>query len=207
MEITIKALENLTSAAKSFLEKVLTPPLEETGLLLADKIKLWRFKNQITILADAENYLKEKNIKTRKVSLKILTPLLEGASLEDDETLQYQWACLIANTVRENSKINTTLYPYILSQLSNVEAELLHAVFHYSTVTDYGDPNKKTYREDSNVNGEIIHKLKPSLQYEESNIDNLIRLRLIKELNPEDLSLNDFTLTSLGFDFSLACEI
>jgi hypothetical protein len=49
MEINIQPLDKIAEAAKDFLQKVITPPLEELGLLAADRIKLWRFKNQIEI--------------------------------------------------------------------------------------------------------------------------------------------------------------
>jgi hypothetical protein len=72
VEIKIPAIDNVTEAAKDFLQKVITPPLEELGLLFSDQVKLWRFKNQVTILAKAENHLKAKGLKTRNVSLKVL---------------------------------------------------------------------------------------------------------------------------------------
>ena len=117
MELKIQPLETLAQAAKEFLQKVVTPPLEELGLLFADSVKLWRFKNQVSILSKAENYLKEKEIKTRKVSLKIMVPLLEECSLEEDENLQDKWLFVI-----ELSYIRDNLFfeqlPYKCSPLS-----------------------------------------------------------------------------------------
>ena len=110
MEVKVPALDSLAEAAKEFIQKVITPPLEEVGLILSDSIKLWRFKNQVNIVTKAEAYLKEKGIKTKKISLKILAPLLEGAAMEEEESLQDKWAALLANTVSENSQINTNLF-------------------------------------------------------------------------------------------------
>jgi len=46
----------LAEAAKDFVQKVITPPLEEVGGILADKLKSYRFKNQVEILTKAEKY-------------------------------------------------------------------------------------------------------------------------------------------------------
>ena len=40
-----------------FLEIILEPPLQELGLLSQDRIKLWRFKQQVNIINNAKDYL------------------------------------------------------------------------------------------------------------------------------------------------------
>jgi hypothetical protein len=212
MDVNIKALDNLTSAAKEFLQKVITPPLEELGLLVADQVKLYRFKNQVAILNKAEAFLKEKGVKTRKVSLKILTPLLEESSLEEEETLQNKWAALLANTVAENSKLDTTLYSHVLSQLTQKDAELFEIVYKLSTTKHTSKPDdigkfSVTVKQNRIIN---LKEVKKQRQDAELSIDNLLRLRLIKEPPPgqtNDIEMNIFMLTDLGFRFMAAITI
>jgi hypothetical protein len=56
MDTEKKIIEEGIAVAKNFLQKLINPPLEELGLLIADNIKLWRFKNQVKILTKAEEY-------------------------------------------------------------------------------------------------------------------------------------------------------
>jgi hypothetical protein len=125
-ELTIKVpgLDQLAEIAKDFVQKAISPALEEVGGLFADQVRLYRFTRQVDIVLKAEAYLKKKNIKTKKVSLKVLAPLLEDCSLEEDEKLQERWAALLANTVSEGSTLDSTLYSHILSQLTRADAEV-----------------------------------------------------------------------------------
>jgi hypothetical protein len=201
MEISIKPLEIVAEAAKDFLQKVITPPLEEVGLLLADTVKLWRFKNQITILTKAEAYLKAKNLNTRKVSLKILVPLIEQASFEEEENLQNKWAFLLSNIVKENSTINTTLYSHILSQLTTKDAEIFKVIFsHCASMQVNGEEVKLEKHQRA-----FFVKELGDIDDAPMIVDNLLRLRVIKELNIYSVDTESVTITQLGFNFMEAC--
>ena len=54
IDITSTALEKGIDTAKEFLEKLIGPTVEETGLLLKDKVTFWRFKNQIRMINKAK---------------------------------------------------------------------------------------------------------------------------------------------------------
>src|SRR5579883_1951149 len=66
--------------------------LEETGELFADRVRFWRFKNQVSVLRKAEKALKDAGLEPRAVDLKLLVPLIEHASLEEQEDAQSLWA-------------------------------------------------------------------------------------------------------------------
>lgn len=193
MDINISPLDKVADAAKDFLQKVITPPLEELGLLAADRIKLWRFKNQVNVLAKAEAILKKRNLSTRKVSLKVMTPLLEEASIEEESSLQEKWAVLIANTVSENSQIDTTLYSHILSQLTKEDAGLFQLIFSVCSL-------QATDREYKHQAFPVKDQRK-SIDNLDIQLDNLIRLRLVKEVTTRGLEINAVALTDLGFRF------
>ena len=198
MEVNFKPLEIIAQGAKDFLQKVITPPLEEVGLLLADKVKLWRFKNQINILNKAEAHLKNKNIKTRKVSLKILVPLLEACSYEEEEELQDKWAMLLSNTVKENSDINSTLYTHILSQLTSKDAEIFSVIYNHCASMEINGNNVKL---EKHQRAFFIKRVRDQFPNSDQIIDNLLRLRIIKELNIYSVDTESVTLTQLGFNF------
>jgi len=118
IEISSKALEKGIDLAKSFLDKLVAPAIEETGLLLKDHVTLWRFKNQVKILNKAKEYCENKQIDSKTISLKLLCLLLDYAGLEEEELLQDRWAYLLGNMVDSEQNIDNHVFPYILSQLS-----------------------------------------------------------------------------------------
>lgn len=126
-EVNLKSstIEKGLESAKNFLDKLIGPALEEVGLLLKDKIAFWRFRTQIKILNKAKDFCEKHNIQPKEISLKLLCPLLEYASLEDDELLQDKWAILLSNLVDSEQNIQNHVFPYILSQISINEFEAI----------------------------------------------------------------------------------
>ena len=103
--------KSIIDSAEKFFGKLLGDSLSETGLLLSDKIKYLRFKNQVKILNKAETLLKEKGISPKAINLKILVPLIEYSSLESSSSLQEKWAKLLANSatkIEDESLVRTS---------------------------------------------------------------------------------------------------
>jgi Abortive infection alpha len=199
----LKPIDKIIDAGKEFLQKIISPPLEEVGLLFADKVKFWRLQNQLKVLLKAEDFLKANNIKTKKVSLKLLTPLLEDCSMEEDENLQEKWASLLANTIREDSKIDTTVFSYILSQITTTEAQIFDKII--NRVIERAD-NKNGESITTFSYNQIDHRaLKINKNDIFNELDNLIRLRLLKEIDPGRTGLL-YQVTMLGLSFYRSCQ-
>jgi hypothetical protein len=135
LDITSTVAEKGVELAKGFLEKLLGSSIEETGLLISDNIKLIRFKNQIKILNKAQKIIEESGINTKQISLKALVPLLEYSSLEVEETLQEKWTNLIVNFSDSNEKYESTIFPFILNQLSSKEILELERIYEIDELT------------------------------------------------------------------------
>lgn len=192
INITSSLVEKGLDAAKNFLSKLIGPAVEEVGLLIADPIRAWRFNNQLNMLGRAEARIKEKGINVKKISVKNLVPLLELSSLEEDANLQHMWVNLFVNYVDAGKSYTSSVFPYILSQLSSREAEQL---------TDFADANFISYK---------------ALLVSETELYNLLRLGLVKQaeylqknsrLRIKTLHFtNDmFYLTALGKEFLACC--
>ncbi|EQB90583.1 Abi-alpha family protein [Elizabethkingia anophelis] len=115
--------------AKNFVDKLIMPSVEETGLLVKDQITMWRFKNQIKMLNKAMGYCEKNNINPKKITLKVLAPLLEYSSLEENEEIQDKWAILLSNLIDSLQNIENHIFPYILSQLSKEEFFPLEEIY------------------------------------------------------------------------------
>jgi hypothetical protein len=116
--------------AEGLLKGLFGKAFEETGEIIADQVRLRRFKNQIKIFEKATQYLKDKNIDPQKVNLKVLAPLVEFSSYEEDENLQELWAKLITNILsRPTSVILQQNAIEVLNKVSNEEVRILNYIF------------------------------------------------------------------------------
>lgn len=129
IDITSTAIEKGIDLAKDFLDKLIIPTVKETGLLLKDKVTMWRFNNQIKILIKAKENCEKHGIKPKTVSLKILCPLLDYSGLEENEILQDKWSNLLTNMVDSTQNIENHVFPYLLSQVSVDEFMMVEAVY------------------------------------------------------------------------------
>jgi len=121
IDITSTAIEKGLDIAKNFLDKLIIPTVEETGLLFKDKVTMWRFQNQVKMLNKAKEYCEKNRIDPKKITLKVICPLLDYAAIEEDEVLQDKWALLLSNMVDSDQNIENHVFPYILSQISTNE--------------------------------------------------------------------------------------
>jgi hypothetical protein len=137
-DITSTAIEKGIDLVAGFLEKLAGSSLEEAGLLLSDKIRTRRLKNQIKIFSEAKKIAEENNISIKQINLKILVPLLEFSSLEEDETLQQKWSNLIVNFSDSKENYESSIFPFILGQLSRNEIIDLDIIYQKKQWTRFG---------------------------------------------------------------------
>jgi hypothetical protein len=121
--------------ARSFLGKLLGPAADEAGLILQDRVRQYRFANQIKMIRKTQAMVEKAGLRAQAVPLKTLLPLLDGAALEEADDLQTKWAALLANASSAERRTNVLpSYVEILKQLSPSEARLLDAIYdHVST--------------------------------------------------------------------------
>lgn len=102
-----------------FLDRLAGPAADEVGLMLQERMRLVRLKNSFRWskrakeMAEAAGFSEGAN-----VPLRTLFPLLEGASLEEEETLGEMWAALLANAACGERDAIPPSFPAILRELS-----------------------------------------------------------------------------------------
>ena len=124
----MNALELAAAAPAAYLvlKQLASKPLDQLGEILADRVRLWRFNNQLAILEQAGEYARKRGIKINPVRLKVLLPLLDGASLEEEKTIQQLWAQLMVNAGAVDVPDRTaTLAIEFLKGISAQDAKLL----------------------------------------------------------------------------------
>lgn len=197
-EFNIKSstIEKGLDLAKDFLGKLISPTIEEVGLLISENVKFLRFKNQVNILLKAKDYVEKKKINLKEIPIKILVPLLDNASLEDNEELQDKWANMIVNLVDSQMNLQNQIFPYLLSQISIEEYNELKILIEKETEfvyqrLDYLKARDKfsfqLTREERKIK-EDVDKIEQGgfpLNLEDFEKANLFRLGLVRQLPPK----------------------
>jgi hypothetical protein len=136
--LTKGGIEQGVSAAKGLLRKLSGPAFEELGLLLQDRARVYRLKNQLRMLSRVQDMLHKAGTEVHAVPLRTLLPLLEGAALEDAEGLSDKWAGLLASAASSVESDSThPSFPRILSEMSPREALILDKLYQAGSQVDW----------------------------------------------------------------------
>lgn len=115
-----------------FISQYVEGSIEQGMGIFEDKLKYMRWERQVRLMQRAEQLSKEIGLTqpTRSIPLKLAIPLLEAASLEDDDSLQDLWTHLLVNAANAESHINLQrAYIEILKQITSLEALVLQKIY------------------------------------------------------------------------------
>lgn len=204
-----EAAERGTREMRELVRDFLGPAAAEVGQYLADKVRIYRFNAVLRALRKAKEKIASSGVDAHPIDLKRLIPMLEGASLEEDEDLVSRWAGLIASTATHGDTIPA--FADILKQLSPEEARMLDYIF------DNAAPIPVVSEQDPGVDKTALHGAS-GLDQEPFlvRVQNLHRLELIVQLTTGGLEpVRGFRgwgpkghvgLTALGEAFVSACR-
>jgi hypothetical protein len=114
----------------SLVKAMLGPATDELAERFRDSVRVYRYGRQLKLLAKAETMATDAGFTPKAVPIKLLFPLLEGASLEEDEDLHTMWAALLANASNpETPDLVHPSFATVLRQMNAVDAAVLDRVF------------------------------------------------------------------------------
>jgi hypothetical protein len=116
----------------AFVARFISGPLEQASGIVEDRLKYFRWERQQRLIQRSEEFMHSLGMggPTRAVPLKIAIPLLQGASLEDDDTLQDLWAKLLVNAADEDNPVTIQrMFIDILENIGPLEARILDAIY------------------------------------------------------------------------------
>ncbi len=105
-----------------------------------DKVKHWRDMRRLERALAAVQKLRAKGLSPKAVDPSILFPLLDAASLIDNDGLKDKWDTLLANAA--DPTCDTAISPSlvdILRQLTPLEAQILDDMYNSGREVNYGD--------------------------------------------------------------------
>lgn len=113
------------------LGRFISGPAGEVVGMLRDHLKVVRFERQIRLRERVRHFLSERGMDgpTRTVSLKIGLPLLDHATLEEDDELQDLWARLLVNGGDADSGIEIRrAFVSVLAEMTALDVRNLAAI-------------------------------------------------------------------------------
>jgi hypothetical protein len=112
---------------KDVINRLFGPFADELGGLMADPIRVWRYQRSVKLFEKVARLSAARGIELRAVPLKTILPILENASVEEDEGLHNRWANLLANSAIDSDHA-LSFFPDALKRLGPIEAQLLDYV-------------------------------------------------------------------------------
>lgn len=115
-----------------FIARFVSGPLEQCVGIFEDKLKYIRWERQQRLIKRSEEFMQQLGLTNpnKLIPLKNAIPLLQYATLEEDNNLQDLWARLLVNGTNEATGINIErAFIEILAQISPLEAQILQAIY------------------------------------------------------------------------------
>lgn len=119
-----KGVDTAIKAANSLLARLCGPGFDELGGIAGDWFRRQRVRLLLKGLGRSQEMIRDAGIDPIRVPLKVLSPILDGMSLEEDDELAARWAALLANAARSPTAVLPG-FAHILSDLSHNDALLL----------------------------------------------------------------------------------
>lgn len=208
-ELVKSGVEAVLKPFADLLDKIAGPAADEIGLTVRDTVRVFRIKRQVRLFQRVKEILDKAGIQPQKVPLKILFPILENASIEEDDQLQDCWAALLANNA--SGRYIEVIFPEILHQLSAADAILLQMCFH-ETFNHYNRMSPPWHQPVTTIITAWEYRFRqngnsPDFPVSDLSLDNLLRLGLLSRTSTGDPHhSDDYRLTHLGYQFMGACE-
>jgi Abortive infection alpha len=198
-------------AVNKFFDGIIPDFVKDGAGILSDQVKLWRWTRQIDIIKKAQVKIESSGLSKRQIPLKVLVPIIQNSSLEEDSNMQNKWANLLANAATGNVDVSPN-YAAILNELSPLEVSILDKVY-FEVNKELNYEKRREIQFDSS-------KLKSMFSIQDEKMDlvieNLYRLNLFQSPAGRGATLGNFPFalrttkifefTTLGYEFVKACS-
>src|ERR1035438_2714716 len=114
-----ESVKQMFAPVQDIMRQLTGPAATEVGLMWGDACRAWRVRNAFRLVLGVKQAAQENGFELNPVAPRLLFPLLEAATLEDDEDLHKRWVALLTNAARTDfdSEI-LPCFPDILKQLT-----------------------------------------------------------------------------------------
>lgn len=201
-----------------FFGMILGPSVKDIGGTLSDYAAYIRYRNLISIRDKVEKIHERRRLsgKTILILPRYAIPLIENASIENEESIQEKWAALIANATDPDKKLELKkIFINTLASLEPIDAAILNFLFQDGVDENYsitGDQhlNANTLSSAIGCSGEEVRISLQNLYRQgciidswEQSWENLDKGYSGFRVNNPD---SNFRLSHFGFSLMVACS-
>lgn len=214
---TAKAVQKgfeISEKLGGFIATIIGGPMEQAMGLWEDKLRYRRWENQLRLMDKVQEELARRGLSapTRAVPLQFAVPLLEAASLEEEDYLRQFWAMMLVNAADESVEFQMRkAFISILEDLTSLDAQIVDTVYK----AEGGWPVKSSFNrgfyvgylpESANYPGDF-ESMSEITEEVAISVDNLIRLGVLIETESLDGGREPYSVskTALGSAFHRAC--
>ncbi len=134
---TVKTLGkgfDLAQKVGNFIAPLIKGSLEQGIEIFRDKLSYIRWERLNRLIQKSNDYMEELGIDEiqNPIPLKFMIPLLQGASIEEDDNLQDIWIRLLVNSVKDEGIELKRVYIDILERISPLEVKILDVIYSLS---------------------------------------------------------------------------
>jgi hypothetical protein len=129
---TTREAISVTEKLGKFVSDLIHEPSNIVVGILADRLKYIRWERQIRLLERMRKIICDRHLSVDIISVppKIALPIIENASLEEDDYLQDMWAnFFIESGNKESQKSIRVAYIDVIKQLERIDAEILRSAY------------------------------------------------------------------------------
>jgi hypothetical protein len=206
-------VQGLTAPLSELFLKLLGPGAEEAGLAIKDEIQLRRAKRRRRLLERSHEMFQVIHKEPEPIPLKLLLPIMENGSLEENDELQDRWAALLVNSSGTNMVLPGATD--ILKQLSPYEVLLLQMCYEFVCIDVYPSnprlyrkPLKDTIKKWCGVLDGQPNSWRPGMEHHVDRAvmtENLVRLGLFR-LGKDAKGQTSPFMTAVGYEFTRLCQ-
>jgi hypothetical protein len=193
---------------KDLVERILGPAADVKGQELKEWLEQRSKRAEDTVYA-AAGLLHEAGIEPLAVPGRILWPILQHASLQDQPELQRKWASLLANAATPGFPEILPAYDDILRQLTPLHVRSLDWMFSLGPLRDHQNTFKPVKMDDALRTLEInsaSYRLLATDLHRMRLIDAEQAVLVVNESRTSHMYYGTVLLTPLGIAFITACS-
>ncbi len=178
-------VKEVAGGSRGALRRVFGSALTEFGDMLADSVKLWRFRNLLRIREKVDKIVQDRDVPSAAFNALPFGDsmrTIESASQEDEDDVQELWARLIVKAAESESPKINKLHIEILSSLSPADTALLELLYPSVVYREFKlGSDLEAFNNEMNARADSKWR-KFSEEDRAVSVQNLFRLRCIASL-------------------------
>lgn len=113
-----------------FIGRVFGPPIENGVGILTDRLKYFKLKQYLSLVDKTQRLLEEHGVAyPRFVPAPVVLPLIEAATIEEDDHLHDRWAAMLSTAMDPSKPPIKRSYVSILRELEPTDVALLDLLY------------------------------------------------------------------------------